>query len=139
VNRLASMFSQILKLFPRIEFERLVRETQAERHARGFSSWGQFVAMLSCQLGRAHSMREICHRLSTCEGKLLHLGIVAPKRSSLAYANEHRPCTSRCSSWCLNVAGPPVRWERNTLTATVNCTTRAGLICPPPRDRDASF
>jgi hypothetical protein len=85
------MFSQILQLFPRIEFEQLVQETNAERHARGFSSWGQFVAMLFCQLGRAHSLREICHGLSTCEGKLSHLGIVAPKRSSLAYANEHRP------------------------------------------------
>lgn len=62
-----------------------------KRHARGFSSWGQFVAMLFCQLGRAHSLREICHGLSTCEGKLSHLGIIAPKRSSLAYANEHRP------------------------------------------------
>jgi hypothetical protein len=47
--------------------------------------------MLFCQLGRAHSLREICHGLSTCEGKLSHLGIEqAPKRSSLAYANEHR-------------------------------------------------
>lgn len=91
MNRFCSMFSQILKLFSRIEFERLVRETHAERHARGFSSWGQFVAMLFCQLGRAHSLREICHGLSTCEGKLSHLGIVAPKRSSLAYANAHRP------------------------------------------------
>ncbi len=91
MNRFCSMFSQILKLFPRSEFELLVRETRAERHARGFSSWGQFVAMLFCQLGRAHSLREICHGLSTCEGKLSHLGIVAPKRSSLAYANEHRP------------------------------------------------
>jgi hypothetical protein len=85
------MFSQILQLFPRIEFEKLVKETRAERHARGFSSWGQFVAMLFCQLGRAHSLREICQGLATCEGKLSHLGIVAPKRSSLAYANEHRP------------------------------------------------
>jgi hypothetical protein len=48
--------------------------------------------MMFCQLGRAHSLREICHGLSTCEGKLSHLGIdEAPKRSSLAYANEHRP------------------------------------------------
>jgi hypothetical protein len=85
------MFSQILQLFPRTEFELLVRETRAERHARGFSSWAQFVAMLFCQLGRAHSLREICHGLSTCEGRLSHLGMVAPKRSSLAYANEHRP------------------------------------------------
>lgn len=89
--KVCSMFSQILQLFPRIEFEQLVRESRAERHARGFSSWGQFVAMMFCQLGRAHSLREICHGLSTCEGKLSHLGIIAPKRSSLAYANEHRP------------------------------------------------
>jgi len=91
MNGFCSMFSQILKLFTRTEFELLVRQTKAERHARGFSSWAQFVAMLFCQLGRAHSLREICHGLSTCEGKLSHLGITAPKRSSLAYANEHRP------------------------------------------------
>jgi hypothetical protein len=91
MSRFSSMFSQILQLFPRTEFERLVRETDAERHARGFPSWGQFVAMLFCQMGRAHSLREICHGLETCEGKLSHLGIAAPKRSSLAYANQHRP------------------------------------------------
>jgi Domain of unknown function (DUF4372)/Transposase DDE domain len=91
MNRFCSMFSQILQLFPRSDFQLLVKETRAERHARGFSCWGQFVSMLFCQLGRAHSLREICHGLSTCEGKLSHLGIEeAPKRSSLAYANEHR-------------------------------------------------
>ncbi len=91
MNRFCSMFSQILQLFPRSEFELLVRETKAERHARGFSCWEQFVSMMFCQLGRAHSLREICHGLSSCEGKLSHLGIdKAPHRSSLAYANEHR-------------------------------------------------
>jgi hypothetical protein len=91
VDGFCSMFSQILKFIPRLEFESLVRRSRAERHARGFSSWGQFVAMMFCQLGRAHSLREICHGLATCEGKLVHLGIQAPARSSLAYANEHRP------------------------------------------------
>src|SRR5499433_2863689 len=91
MNRFCSMFSQILQLFPRSEFEWLVRETKAERHARGFSCWDQFVSMMFCQLGRAHSLREICHGLSSCEGKLSHLGVdKAPHRSSLAYANEHR-------------------------------------------------
>lgn len=92
MNRFCSMFSQILQLFPRSDFQSLVKDTKAERHARGFSCWGQFVSMMFCQLGRAHSLREICHGLSSCEGKLLHLGIdESPKRSSLAYANEHRP------------------------------------------------
>ena len=92
MNRVCSIFSQLLQLFPRIEFERAVKEHKAERHARGFTSWGQFVAMLFCQLGRAHSLREICGGLACCEGKLKHLGVpLAPKRSTLAYANAHRP------------------------------------------------
>jgi hypothetical protein len=48
--------------------------------------------MLFCQLGQAQSLREICGGLASCEGKLRHLGIPqAPKRSTLAYANQHRP------------------------------------------------
>jgi hypothetical protein len=91
VERFSSIFCQLLKLFPRTEFQALVKEHRAERHARGFTCWGQFVAMLFCQLGRAHSLREICGGLASCEGKLSHLGITAPARATLAYANEHRP------------------------------------------------
>jgi len=47
--------------------------------------------MLFCQLGRAHSLREIIGGLRSCRGKLKHLGITAPNRSTLAYANGHRP------------------------------------------------
>jgi len=47
VNRFMSVFSQMLQLFSRLEFEKAVKETKAERHARGFASWSQFVAM--CQ------------------------------------------------------------------------------------------
>src|ERR1035441_3947349 len=90
--KVCSIFSQVLKLFPRGQFEQAVKEHKAERHARGFTSWGQCMAMLFCQLGRAHSLREICGGLACCEGQLKHLGgPVAPKRSTLAYANEHRP------------------------------------------------
>ena len=92
MQRFCSIFSQLLQLFPRLEFEQAVKTHKAERHCRGFASWGQFVAMLFCQLGRAHTLREICGGLASCEGKLKHLGIQrAPKRSTLAYANEHRP------------------------------------------------
>jgi uncharacterized protein DUF4372/DDE family transposase len=92
VTRVSSIFSQILQLIPRLEFESAVRKHNAERHARGFSSWGQFIAMLFCQLGHAKSLREICGGLAASEGKLRHLGLpTAPARSTLAYANEHRP------------------------------------------------
>jgi len=40
-------------------FERIGKETGAEYGSKGLSSWSQFVGMLFCQLGRAHSLREI--------------------------------------------------------------------------------
>jgi hypothetical protein len=92
MNRVCSIFAQVLQFIPRAEFAAAVRAHQAERHARGFSCWTQLVAMLFCQLGRAQSLREIVGGLAACEGKLQHLGVEsAPKRSTLAYANAHRP------------------------------------------------
>jgi hypothetical protein len=92
LNRVCSIFAQLLQLFPRVQFEQAVQKHKAERHARGFTCWGQFVAMLFCQLAGARSLREISQGLAASEGKLRHLGIlIAPSRSTLAYANEHRP------------------------------------------------
>lgn len=92
MNRVCSIFSQILQLLPRLPFEARVQEHKAEYHARGFSSWTQMISMLFCQLGHAQSLREITGGLAACEGKLRHLGVEGPpKRSTLAYANEHRP------------------------------------------------
>src|SRR5258708_34720630 len=60
VTRFCSIFNQLLQLFPRTEFQRAVQATRAERHARGFTCWDQFVAVLFAQLGRAPSLRETC-------------------------------------------------------------------------------
>lgn len=90
--RSASLFSQLLEQIPRTEFAALVAKHRAERHARGFTCWEQLVAMLFCQFGRADSLREIFVGLKCCVGKRVHLGIAdAPSRSTLSYANEHRP------------------------------------------------
>ena len=90
----ASIFSQLLKQFPRSLFQRLVHEEKAERHAKGFQCWSQFVSMLFCHVAQADSLRDICNGLRCCRGKLVHLGMhSAPKRSTLAYANEHRTST----------------------------------------------
>jgi len=90
--QVASLFNQLLHHFPRLEFAGLVKKHKAERAAKGFDCWTQFVAMLFCQLGHADSLREICNGLACCLGKLVHLGIArAPNKSTLSYANEHRP------------------------------------------------
>ena len=53
--RVASCFAQALDLIDRGDFARVVLELKAERGAKGFRCWDQFVAMLFCQLGSAHS------------------------------------------------------------------------------------
>jgi len=90
--RFGSIFSQLLNVFSRPDFERSVKDHQAQRYSKGFSSWHQFVSMLFCHLAQAKSLREICNGLACCEGKLRHLGVPdAPSRSTLSYANHHRP------------------------------------------------
>ena len=79
-------------IFPVPSSPSLVKKHNAERAAKGFTCWTQFVAMLFCQLGRADSLRDICNGLACCLGRLVHVGIAkAPSRSTLSYANEHRP------------------------------------------------
>ena len=88
----ASLSAQVLSLISRRDFGKAVRRRDAEKGAKGFCCWDQFVAMLFCQLGGAHSLREVCGGLATAMGKLRHLGLArAPSRSTLSYANTHRP------------------------------------------------
>ena len=124
-----SIFSQLLKIFSRSDFERAVKKHRADRAAKGFDCWTQFVAMLFCQVGRAHSLREICGGLASVEGKLNHLGVGnAPARSTLSYANAHRPCTLfeevffQLLGRCKSIAAPkPFRFKNKlySLDATV--------------------
>ena len=91
--KVASLFSQLLQYIPRSQFAAVVARHGGERAAKGFTCWEQFVAMLFCHLARADSLRTICGGLALCLGKLNHLGILrgAPRRSTLSYANSHRP------------------------------------------------
>ncbi len=90
--KVASVFAQVLSLINRREFSRSVAELEAEKSAKGFRCWEQLVCMLFCHLASADSLREICGGLASSMGKMVHLGIKRmPKRSTLSYANSHRP------------------------------------------------
>jgi Domain of unknown function (DUF4372)/Transposase DDE domain len=87
-----SIFSQLIAVFSRGKFLHLVVKHRSERYSKRFSSWDHFVAMLFCQLAQAKSLREICGGLACTMGKLRHLGMKeAPNKSTLSYANKHRP------------------------------------------------
>ena len=122
-----SIFSQVLKLIPRADFDSAVRKHDAERNAKGFTCWGQLVAMLFCQLGSVNSLRDITNGLAASEGKLRHLGLpAAPKRSTLAYANAHRPSAlfENLFYRMLEVARSQGRWPGQVFTSgapTMDC------------------
>ena len=60
-----TILGQMLKMFPRYQFQEAVLETGAEYHARGFTSWNHFVAMLFGQLSGQDSLRGIEAGLAT--------------------------------------------------------------------------
>jgi hypothetical protein len=90
--KVASLFSQLLRHFPRTEFAHFVAKYEAEKRAKGFTCWTQLVSMLFCHVAHADSLREICGGLAGCLGKLRHLGITkTPNKSTLSNANKNRP------------------------------------------------
>jgi Transposase DDE domain/Domain of unknown function (DUF4372) len=86
-----SVFHAVLKQVPWSVFDRLVAAHQADRRVRRLTTKSQFVALLYGQLEGAASLREIEAGLESHKSRLYHLGVTAPRRSTLADANALRP------------------------------------------------
>ena len=86
-----TVFSQILKLVPRHEFESLARKHHQGRKLRKMTRWSQFVSLGLAQLAGRASLRDVVSNLKAQAGKLYHLGCGEVNRSSLARINEQQP------------------------------------------------
>ncbi len=86
-----SLLHDMLKFVPWDRFDQLVDEHGGDRRVRTLDSKSQFVALLHAQLSAASSLREIVSALESQRTRLYHLGVSAPKRSTLADANASRP------------------------------------------------
>ena len=86
-----TIFSQLLKLVPRHEFETLTKNHHVGRKLRKTSRWSQFVAMCLGQLTGRHSLRDIESNMNAQSKRLYHLGAKPIARSSLARLNEKQP------------------------------------------------
>jgi len=86
------IFSQLLQHINWDTFNDIVRHHSGDRAAKGFTCRSQFVTMLFAYISGADSLREICQGMAMQGGNLNHMGIERqPSRSTLGYANEHRP------------------------------------------------
>jgi len=86
-----TIFSQLLKLVPRHEFETLANLHHTGRAFRTASRWSQFVAMTMGQLSGRDSLRDIVDNMSAQTHRLYHLGSAKLSRSNLSRINEDKP------------------------------------------------
>lgn len=86
-----TVFSQILNIVSRHEFESLAKQHHCGRSFRKASRWSQFVAMTMAQLSGRFSLRDIVDNMQAQSHRLYHLGSTAMSRTTLARINETKP------------------------------------------------
>ena len=89
----STVLSQIVRIFPRHEFQTLAKKHHVGQKFRSFSRWSQFVALLTAQLTSRSSLRDVVDNLGAQGHKLYHLGVKAFSRATLARCNEKQPHT----------------------------------------------
>ena len=88
-----TVFSQLLKMIPRHEFETLAKQHHEGRKLRKMTRWSQFISMALAQLSGRSSLRDVVNNLSAQANKLYHLGSAIVSRSSLGRVNKKQPCS----------------------------------------------
>jgi hypothetical protein len=91
MNKGQYVFSQLISLLPRYEFDKCVARYNGNYKVKDFTCWMHFLCMSFGQLTNRESLRDIVTCLQAHEKKLYHLGIShRVVRTTLAYANENR-------------------------------------------------
>jgi hypothetical protein len=92
MDGISCLFVQLLQRLPHKQFDDLVQQYRGERYAKGFTCYQQLLVMIYLHLTQAHGLGEACDELRLKRRCLAALGLTkAPARSTVAYANEHRP------------------------------------------------
>lgn len=86
-----TVFSQLLNLFPRHEFQTLAKQHHQGQHLRKISRWDQFVALMMAQLSGRQSLRDIEANMNAQRRSHYHLGCRQVSKTSLARVNEKQP------------------------------------------------
>jgi hypothetical protein len=85
------VFTQVLTLVNRYEFQKCVNRYDGDYRARGLNCWNQFAQLFFGQLTARNGLRDICLCLNAYKNSLYHLGIrQSVNQSTLSRANENR-------------------------------------------------
>lgn len=85
------VFSQVLSIVNRYEFQKCVDRYNGDYRTRELNCWNQFAQLFFGQLTARNGLRDICVCLSAHKNQLYHLGIKqSVNQSTLSRANENR-------------------------------------------------
>ena len=90
MSHVSTVYSQLLQLVPRHEFQMLVKRYEGDRYLKEFTCWRQFVTLLYAQIKKLDSLPEILTSLNSHAGSHYHLGLKRAVRSTLSDANNRR-------------------------------------------------
>jgi hypothetical protein len=90
MNRVYTIFSELLKLCPRYQFDKAVEQYHGDRYVKTFTTWQQFMAILYSQITQKDSLRDIVTGLSAHVARWYHLGFCGIYKSTLSDANAKR-------------------------------------------------
>lgn len=86
-----TVFSQVIQLIPRTEFESIVSRHQGDRCVRTMDCWTWFGALLFGQLSGHDSIRAIERVFAHKDPQMARLGFAPVRKSTFADANAVRP------------------------------------------------
>ena len=90
MRQVNTIMSELLRIFPRYEFEKLEKEHKGNYYTKYFTGWQQLITLLFAQIGGKDSLREIETSLNMHQSKWYHLGLKGIKRSTLSDAMSNR-------------------------------------------------
>jgi len=91
MRQVNTILLELLKIFPRYEFDKLEKRYNGNYYTKYFTAWQQFVTLLFAQAGSKDSLREIETSLSVHQNKWYHIGFTGVRRSTLSDAMNNRP------------------------------------------------
>jgi len=83
-----TVFAQLLKLFPRHQFDSLSRQHDDKRRSDALPRWSQFIALATGQPGGRKSLRDITTSLDSQSSWHYHLGCRKVSKSALGRTNK---------------------------------------------------
>ena len=114
------VFSQLMELVSRYEFDQCVNRYKGNFRVKRFNCWEQFLVMSFAQLSFRESLRDIECCLASIQRKLYHCGIKSEvARSTLSKANENRSWKiyADFSEGLMKIAVPlykgEINWQKN--------------------------